>query len=113
MLLSLKGFQHLLGPSAYGDIFGEIQPANCPRGINEKFCRTRNVRAFGSCATMQQIVTPNHFRSGIRQECVGVAKLLSLAPIDVWRVHANRDDLNPARFKFRKPLLETPQLGVA
>jgi len=62
---------------------------------------------------MQQIVTPNHFRLWIRQECIGEAKLLLLAPIDVRRVDANRDDMNPARFKVRKPLLETPQLGVA
>jgi len=62
---------------------------------------------------MQQIVTPNHFRLWIGQECIGVAKLLSLASIDFRRVHANRDDMNPAGFKFRKPLLETPQLGVA
>jgi hypothetical protein len=62
---------------------------------------------------MQQIVTPNHFRLWIGQKRVGVAKLLSLAPIDFRRVNANRDDLNPARFKFRKPLLKTPQLGVA
>ncbi len=61
---------------------------------------------------MQQIVTPNHFRLWIGQKRVGVAKLLSLAPIDFRRVNANRDDLNPARFKFRKPL-KTPQLGVA
>jgi len=62
---------------------------------------------------MQEIVTSNHIRRRIRQECVGVAKFLSLAPIDFRRVDANRDDMNPARFKFRKPLLETPQIGVA
>lgn len=62
---------------------------------------------------MQHIVTPNHFRLWIGQECIGVAKLLSLAPTDVRLVNANRDDMNPAGFKFRKPLLETPQLGVA
>jgi hypothetical protein len=38
---------------------------------------------------------------------------LSLAPIDFWCVHTNRDDLNPAGFKFWEPLLKTPQLGVA
>ena len=62
---------------------------------------------------MQEIVPSNDFRLWIGQECVGVAEFLSLAPIDVRRVHANRDDMNPARFKFRKPLLKTPQLGVA
>jgi hypothetical protein len=38
---------------------------------------------------------------------------LTLAPIDLRRVHANRDDLNPPGFKLWKSLLKTPQLGVA
>ena len=113
MVPLFEGFQHLFRTRTYGDVFGEIHPADYSARINEKFCRARDVRAFGPCAAMREIVTPNHFRLWIGQECVGVAKFLSLAPIDVRRVHANRDDTNPARFKFRKPLLETPQLGVA
>ena len=112
MLPSLKGFQHLFRTRTYGDVFGEIHPANCPGRINEKLCRTRDIRAFGACARMQQIVTPNHFCLGIGQECVGVAKFLFLATTKIRRVHANRDDLNPARFKLLKLLLKTPQLGV-
>jgi len=113
LLPLVKSLQHLLGSRAYGDVLGEIHPADYSARIDEKLCRARDVRAFGSCAAMQQIVTPNHFRLWIRQECICVAKLLSLAPIDFRRVNANRDDMNPVRFKFRKPLLETPQLGVA
>ena len=113
MLPLIKSLQHLLGSRAYGDVFGEIHPADYSARINEKLCRARNICPFRSCAAMQQIVTPNPFGLWIRQKCIGVAKLLSLAPIDVRRVHANRDDMNPARFKFRKRLLETPQLGVA
>lgn len=112
MLPSLKGFQHLFRTRTYGDVFGEIHPADCPGGINEKLCRARNIRSFRSCAAMQQIVTPNHFCLGIGQKCIGVAKFLFLATINIRRVHANRDDLNPARFKLLKPLLKTPQLGV-
>jgi hypothetical protein len=112
LLPSLKGFQYLFRTRTYGNVFGEIHPANCPGGINEKLCRTRDIRAFWSCTRMQQIVTPNHFCRGIGQECVGVAKFLFLATISIRRVHANRDDLNPARFKLLKPLLKTPQLGV-
>jgi len=113
LLPLVKSLQHLLGSRAYGDVFGEIHPADYSARINEKLCRARDIRPFGPGATMQQIVAPNHFRLWIRQECIGVAKPLSLAPIDFRRVHANRNDVNPARFKFRKPLLETPQLGVA
>jgi hypothetical protein len=112
LLPLFKGFQHLFRTRTYGDVFGEIHPPDYSARINKKLCRARNICPFGSCAAMQQIVTPNHFRLWIRQECIGVAKLLALAPIDVRRVNTNRDDLNPVRFKFRKLLLETPQLGV-
>jgi hypothetical protein len=104
----LKRFQHLFGSRTYGDVFGKIRPANRPGGINQKLCRTRDVCAFGSCAAMQEVVMANDSRLRIGQEGVGIAKFLSLAPINFRRVHANRDDLNPARFKFREPLLKTP-----
>jgi hypothetical protein len=91
-----KGFKDLLGSRAYGDIFGEIHPPNRPCRINEKLCRTRNIRVVRSCTAMQQVVTTNDFCLWVRQECIGVAKFLSLAPIDFRRVHTNRDDLNPA-----------------
>jgi hypothetical protein len=113
LLCSLKGLQHLFGPRAHSNVFGKIHPADRTRGINEKLCRAGNIRAFGPRAAMQQVVTPNYFRLGIGQERVGVAKFLSLAPVDFRCVHTNRNYLNPARFKVRKPLLETPQLGVA
>ncbi len=112
MLSLVKSFQHLFGPRTHSDVFGEIYPANYSARINEKLCRASDVRAFWACAMMQQIVTPNHFRFGIGEERVGVTKFLSLAPVDFRCVHTNRDDLNPARFEVRKPLLETPQLGV-
>lgn len=112
MLFLLKGSQDLFRPRAYGDVLGEIHPANYPVRIDEKLCRARDVRALGSCAAMQQIVSPNHFRLRIGQKRVGVAKLLSLVSIDFGRVHTNREDLNPARFKLWKPLLKTPQLRV-
>ena len=54
---------------------------------------------LGPPASMQEVVPPNDVRFGIRQERVGVAKFLSLAPVDFRCVHANRDHLNPARFK--------------
>ena len=62
---------------------------------------------------MEQIVAANYFSLGIGQEGVGKSHLLSMAAIDLGRVHANRDDTNPTRLKLGKPLLETPQLGVA
>jgi hypothetical protein len=112
LLCLAKRFQHLFGSRAHGDVLGEVHPADRPGRINEELCRARDIRAFWSCTTMKQIVSSNHFRLRIGQECVSVAKFLSLAPINIRRVHADRDDLNPTRFKLLKPLLKTPQLGV-
>ena len=42
-----------------------------------------------------------------------VAELLRLAPANLRWIDADADDTNAARVEFRKPLLETPQLGVA
>ena len=112
LLPSFKGLQHLFGPRAHGDIFSEIYPADRPAGINQKLRRTRDVCAFWPCAAMQEIVTANHFGLRVRQERIGVTKFLAVTLIDFRRVDANRDNLNPARFQFRQPLLETPQLGV-
>jgi hypothetical protein len=112
LLVLFKGSQDLLGPRAHSDILGEIHPADYSVRINEKFCRTRDVGAFGSRAVMQHIVSPYHVRLRIGQKRVGVAKFLALAPIDLRRVYTNGNDLNPARFKFWKSLLKTPQLGV-
>jgi hypothetical protein len=108
-----EGFQHLLWPRPHSDVLGEIYPADYPVRIDEKLCRARDVGAFGPRAAMQHIVSPNYVRLRIGQERVSVTKFLTLAPIDLRRVHTNGDDLNPARFKFWKSLLKTPQLGVA
>jgi hypothetical protein len=109
----VKCFQHLFWSRTDSDVFREINPTYNTARIDKEFRGTGNVCAFGSRAAMQEIVTSNDLRVRIRQESIGVTKFLSPTSIDFWRVHTNRDDINPARFKFRKALLETPQLGVA
>src|SRR5262249_50037886 len=96
LLRFLKGFQHLFGSRAHGDVFSEIYPADCSARINQELRRTRDVCAFRSCGTMHEIVTPNHFRPRVRQERISITKFLSLTSIDFRRVDTNRDNLNPA-----------------
>jgi len=108
-----KGFQHLCRPRAYSNVLRQIDPADYAVRIDEELRRARDVRSLGPCALMQHIVPPNDFRLWIGQKRVRVAEFLALAPIDLRRVHANPDDLNPVGFKFRKAALKTPQLGVA
>ena len=105
--------QHLLWPCAHGDVLRKIDPANHAVRINQKFGRPGNVRAFRSCAGMQHVVTANNFCLGIGKQRETVAEFLRLPPINLRRIDADADYADPARIEIRKPVLKTPQLGVA
>ena len=103
----------MLGPRAHGDVLRKIDPANHSVRINKKFGRPGNVRAFRPRAGMQYIVTANDFGVGIGKQRESVAGFLRLPPINLRRIDADADYADPARIEIRKPLLKTPQLGVA
>ena len=109
----IEGIEDLLRPRAHRDVLRKIDPANYAVGINQKFGRPGNVRAFRSCAGMQHIVTANNFCLGIGKQRETVAEFLRLPPIDLRRINADTDYTDPARIEIRKPVLKTPQLGVA
>jgi hypothetical protein len=109
----IEGIEDLLGPCAHGDVLRKIDPANHAVRINQKFGRPGNVRAFRSCAGMQHIVTANNFCLGIGKQRETVAEFLRLPPVDLRRIDADADYADPARIEIRKPVLKTPQLGVA
>jgi hypothetical protein len=62
---------------------------------------------------MQDIVSANNLRVRIGQQRKRVPMLLRLLLINIRWIDADADDANATRLEFRKPLLETPQLGVA
>ena len=61
---------------------------------------------------MQNIVSANDFRVRIGKQWKSIPELLRVALIDIRGINTDADDTNPARVEFRKPMLETPQLGV-
>jgi hypothetical protein len=109
----IRRIEDLLGPRAHGDVLGKIDPANHAVRINQKFGRPGNVRSFRSCPGMQHIVTANDFSLGIGKQRESVAAFLRLPPVDLRRIDADADYADRARIEIRKPLLKTPQLGVA
>lgn len=109
----IKRFKHLLGARAHGNIVSEVHPSDNAIRIEEKFGRARNVRSFRSRAGMQHIVSANDLRIRIGQQGKRVPELLRLPLVDIRRIDADGDNVNTARVEFRKPVLETPQLGVA
>ena len=68
---------------------------------------------FGPAPGCKHIVSANNLHVRIGQQREGVALLLRLAPVNLRRIDADADDANTTRLEFRKPALETPQLGVA
>ena len=109
----IEGTEDLIWPRTHGDVVRQVDPANDPAGIDQKLGGPRNVRAFWPRTGMQHIITANDFRFGIGKQREGIAKFLRLPPVNLRWIDANTDDPDAARIKLRKPLLKTPQLGVA
>ena len=62
---------------------------------------------------MQHVIPTNDFCFRIGQQRKCVTEFLRPPPIDLGRINADANYANAARIKVNKPLLETPQLGVA
>lgn len=62
---------------------------------------------------MQHVVSANNLRIRIGKQWKGESELLRMLLVNLWWIDADRDDPNATRVEFRKPVLETPQLGVA
>ena len=109
----IERFEYLLGARAHCNILGKVHPSDNAIRIEEKFGRTRYVRSFRSRTGMQNIVTANNLRIRIGQQRKRVPELLRLPLVEIRRIDADGDNANSPCLEFRKPLLETPQLGVA
>ena len=62
---------------------------------------------------MQDIISANSLGVRIGKQWKRIPERLRLAAANVRRIDADADYANTLRVEFRKPLLETPQLGVA
>jgi len=108
----IQRFEHLLGARTHGNVFGKIRPANDAIGIEKKFSRPCDVYTFRSRAGMKDVVSANNLRVRIGKQWKPEPELLRVPLINFRRIDANADNANAARVEFRKPALETPQLGV-
>ena len=62
---------------------------------------------------MQYVVSANDFRVRIGKQWKSIPELLRVPSVDIRWINTDADDTNAAGVEFRKPMLETPQLGVA
>ena len=57
----MQRFEYLFGPRAYGNVLGEIYPANHAIRIKQKFSGACNIRSFRARPGMQDIVSTDDF----------------------------------------------------
>lgn len=62
---------------------------------------------------MQDIVSANNLCFRIGKQRKGVPELLGVPLVNVRWIDTDADHANAACIEVRKPMLETPQLGVA
>ena len=62
---------------------------------------------------MQYVVSANDLRVRIGKQWKSISELLRVPLINIRWINTDADDTNAASLEFGKPMLETPQLGVA
>ena len=62
---------------------------------------------------MQDIVSANDLGVWVGKQLKRVPELLRVGLVNFRWIDTDTDNANAARIEFRKPVLETPQLGVA
>jgi hypothetical protein len=62
---------------------------------------------------MQEVITADHLGLRIGKKRVSKTHLLAMALVRLCRVDTNGHHADAALVEVRKPLLKTPQLGVA
>ena len=108
----IQRFEHLLWAGTHGNVFGKIRPANNAIGVEKKFSRSCDVHPFRSRAGMKDVVSANNLRVRIGKQWKPVPEFSRVPLVNLGRIDADADNANATRVEFRKPVLETPQLGV-
>jgi hypothetical protein len=109
----IESFQHFFRSRADTDVVRQIHPAHRARGIDQEFSGPRDVGAVRTRARMEKIVATDHLRFYIGQKRKCVTHLLRMSAVDLNGIDTDTSDANAAGIKITKPLLKTPQLGVA
>jgi len=105
--------ENLLGARTDTQILGQIDPADRPGRIDQKFSGPRNLASVRAALAVEQVIAANGVKLFVGEERVGVALLLTKILGDWGRIHADGYDLHSARLELIKLFFETPQLGVA
>ena len=98
----------MVGASANAEIAGEIDPADCARGIDEELSGASDVAAVDAGALVEKIVAADHFGTRVGEERVGVGRLAAEILRLAGRIDADGDGPDAKLFEIRETLLNTP-----
>ena len=102
------GLQQLAGGGANPVVLGEIHPADCATGIEQKFGGAGHVVFVGPGLRVQQVVAFDDCGIRVGKECVGVPALGAEITGSVRSINTDSGHANAARFKFAEVMLNTP-----
>ncbi len=100
--------EQLFGGGANPVAFGQIDPADCAAGIQEKFGRAGYVLFTGSGFEVQQVVACDDCGIRVGEKCIGVAALGAKITRSFRGINTDGGHANAARFKIGQVMLDTP-----
>ena len=110
---AIERLQNSFRPRPDTNVIGEVHPTDRSAGIDQKFCRSRNVFVIFPAVRMQNAVPADHLRVGIREEREAISLRLAELSRLLGGIDTDGDNLHTPLVKLAQALLETPQLGVA
>jgi hypothetical protein len=96
------------GGGANPVVLGEIHPADCASGIEQKFGGAGDVVFGGPGLRVQQVVACDDCGIRIGEKCIGVPALGAEITGSVRWIDTDSGHANAARFKFAQVMLNTP-----
>jgi hypothetical protein len=98
----------LVGTGTHAKVIGEIDPANCAGGVDEKLRRSRYVVATNSGTLVEDVVAPDYFRVGVREKRVGVTGFTAEVLRFRRRIDADGYGLDAQFLEILQMVLYTP-----
>src|SRR6202011_2603722 len=99
---------NVLRASADANVFGQVDPADRAGRVDQKFGRPRDVAVVLACPRVQDTITADDLRVGIRKNRIAIALVIGKLPRFRRRIDADGRDCNSTRTKFLQVLFETP-----
>ena len=99
---------YLFGTGTDPVVFGEVDPADCAGGVEEKFGGTRDVVTACSGAGMNEVITLDRRRIRVGENGKRQTTLLRHIERDVGWIDTDGDGANADCVDFSEMLLDTP-----